>query len=72
MSVNYNKLWKLLIDKGWNKTTLKEKASISTNAIAKLGRNEHVSMETLEKICSVLNCNIGDVVDIIEEEINET
>ena len=68
MAVNYNKLWKLLIDKGLNKTQLKNKAQISTNAIAKLGKNESVSMETIEKICLALDCNIGDIVDVIEKE----
>lgn len=68
MAVSYNKLWKLLIDKGLNKTELKEKARLSTNAVAKLGRNEKVSMETIEKMCLALNCNVGDIVDVIEKE----
>ena len=67
MKPNYNKLWKLLIDKKINKTQLCELANISTNAMAKLGRNEFVSMESLYKICLTLNCNIGDIVDIIPE-----
>lgn len=62
MSVNYSSLWKLLIDKKMNKTQLRDAAGISTNAVAKLGRNETVSLETLEKICSALNCNIEDVM----------
>lgn len=49
MAVSYNKLWKLMIDQDLNKTQLKDKAQISTNAVAKLGKNEAVSMETLEK-----------------------
>lgn len=64
MPVNYNKLWKLLIDHNMNKSQLKEAAHISTNAIAKLGRNEPVSLETLEKICYALNCDIGDIVEL--------
>lgn len=68
MAVSYNNLWKLLIDKGLNKTELKEKARLSTNAVAKLGRNEKVSMETIEKMCLALNCNVGDIVDVIEKE----
>ncbi len=68
MAVSYNKLWKLLIDKGINKTTLKEIAKLSTNAVAKLGRNEKVSLDTLEKICLALDCNVGDIVDIIDEK----
>ena len=65
MAVSYNKLWKLLIDKKMNKTQLKETAGISTNAVAKLGRNESVSLDTLEKICKMLQCNIGDIVEFI-------
>lgn len=68
MAVSYNKLWKLLIDKGLNKTELKEKARFCTNAVAKLGRNEKVSMETIGKMCLALNCNVGDIVDVIEKE----
>ena len=63
MSVSYSKLWKLLVDKRMNKSQLREAAGISTNAVAKLGRNEPVSLETLEKICSALNCNIEDVME---------
>ena len=63
MSVSYSKLWKLLVDKRMNKSQLREAACISTNAVAKLGRNEPVSLETLEKICSALNCNIEDVME---------
>ena len=63
MSVSYSKLWKLLVDKRMNKSQLREAAGISTNAVAKLCRNEPVSLETLEKICSALNCNIEDVME---------
>lgn len=63
MSVNYSKLWKLLVDKNINKTELRIAAGISTNAIAKMGKNEAVSLETLEKICCALKCNIEDVVE---------
>lgn len=68
MAVNYNKLWKLLIDRGLNKTQLKDLAHVSTNAIAKLGKNEPVSIETLVKICIALECNVGDIMDIVNEE----
>jgi len=68
MAVSYNKLWKLLIDKGINKTQLKEKAGISTNAIAKLGKNETVSLSTLEEICKALSCSIEDIVEFVSEE----
>lgn len=63
MSVSYSKLWKLLVDKRMNKSQLRDAAGISTNAVAKLGRNETVSLETLEKVCSALNCNIEDVME---------
>lgn len=68
MSVNYNKLWKLLVDKGINKTQLREKANISTNAIAKLGKNEPVSMGTLESICETLACTVDDIMEFIPKE----
>ena len=75
MAVQYNKLWKLMIDKSMNKTQLKKAAHISTNAIAKLGRNEPISMDTLTKICSALHCDIGDIVEYVgddkEKNINE-
>lgn len=64
MAVNYNKLWKQLIDKKMNKTQLRAAAHISTNAVAKLGRNESVSVETLEKICRALKCDVGEIMEI--------
>lgn len=66
MAVSYNKLWKLMIDQDLNKTQLKDKAQISTNAVAKLGKNEAVSMETLEKICITLNCDVGDIMEFVD------
>lgn len=68
MAVNYSNLWKLMIDKNVNKTQLKEAAHISTNVVAKLGKNERISLETLEKICKALDCEIGDIVNIVDEE----
>lgn len=70
MAISYNKLWKRMIDQNLNKTQLKDKAQISTNAVAKLGKNEAVSMETLEKICSALDCNIGEIMEFVNEERN--
>lgn len=63
MTISYNKLWKLIIDKGINKTQLREKTGITTNELAKLGRNETVKMETLLKICNVMKCEIDDIVE---------
>ena len=63
MERNYKKLWILLIQKEMTKTELRKKAGISTNALAKLGRNESVPLETLEKICKALNCKLDDILD---------
>jgi len=60
MSVCYDKLWKMLIDKRMNRTELKDMAGISFNVLAKMGKGETVSLESLHKICKTLNCNIGD------------
>ena len=62
MDVDYRKLWKLLIDKGIkNKTDLIPMAGISTNILAKLGRGEYISMESMHKICKALECDVGDI-----------
>lgn len=71
MKVSYNKLWKLLIDKKMKKYQLRELAAISSNSMAKLGKDENVSMEVLIKICSALNCNIQDVCEFVEEDEDE-
>ncbi|MBS5916011.1 MAG: helix-turn-helix transcriptional regulator [Clostridiales bacterium] len=67
MARSYNKLWKLMIDKKMNKTQLRTAAKISSNAMAKIGRDESVPIETLEKICEVLRCDIGDIMDFLPE-----
>lgn len=71
MKVSYNKLWKLLIDKKMKKYQLRELAAISSNSMAKLGKDENVSMEVLIKICSALNCNIQDVCEFVKEDDDE-
>jgi DNA (cytosine-5)-methyltransferase 1 len=71
MAISYNKLWKLLIDKNIKKTDLRRVAGISTNVIAKLGRNDPVSMESLAKICAALNCDIADIVVMTAESNKE-
>ncbi len=68
MTVRYDKLWKLLIDKKMNRTDLKNTAGVSFNVLAKMSRNEFVSLESLCKICTVLACNIGDVMEFTENE----
>ena len=72
--LSYSKLWKLMIEKEINKTQLHDMANISTNAVAKMGKNKAVSLDTLGKICYVLNCDIGDIVEIIieREEQNDS
>jgi len=70
MIISYNKLWKLLIDKDMNKTQLGLATGISTSTISKLGKNEQVSMDSMLKICKVLNCNIGDIVDVVDDTQN--
>lgn len=68
MAVSYNKLWKLLIDKNMTKTQLCKAAGISTNAVAKMGRNEDVRVEVLAKICGCLECQLADIVEVLPDE----
>ena len=67
MAVSYTKLWKLLIDKNMSKTQLIKDAKISTNAMAKLGKNEDVRVEVLVKICNTVECNIEDIMELTKE-----
>ena len=67
MAVSYKKLWKLLIDKDMKKKELGEKAGISSASVTKMGRNGHVSTEILVKICSALNCQIEDIMEVVPE-----
>ena len=69
MSVRYDKLWHLLLDKKMSKTELRTLAGVSTNVIAKMGKNESVSLDTLAKICSALHCDIADVIEISNGEV---
>lgn len=64
MAMNYNKLWKLCIDKNMRRKDLREQAGLSTNVMAKMGKGGDVSTEVLRKICKTLNCRIEDIVDI--------
>lgn len=72
MAVSYNKLWKLLIDKNMNKTELKEASGISFNVVARMGKGDTVSMETIEKICFTLNCDIGDIMEVVNDTTTYT
>lgn len=65
MDVCYNKLFKLLIDKGWKKMEFAQKAGISQNTMAKISKNQYVSMEVLVKMCRTLECTFDDIVEII-------
>lgn len=66
--ISYKKLWKLLIDREIKKTELSEMANISMTSIAKLGKNENVNTEILNKICVALHCDVNDIMEIIEEK----
>lgn len=68
MAISYNKLWKLLIDKGISKTELKTAVRMSPNTLAKLGKNETVSLDVLVRICEILHCDIGDIVELIPDQ----
>lgn len=67
MGVQYNKLWKLLIDKKVKKSALTAMAGISDSTVSKLSHDQYVSLEVLERICRALHCEIGDVVEFTEE-----
>lgn len=67
MAVSYNKLWKLLIDNQMRKSDLGKAAKMSPNTIAKLGKNEPVSMDILMRICKVLHCDFGDIMEMIPD-----
>ena len=72
MDVCYNKLLKLLIDKRMKKTELRKMTGISPNTLTKLSNNEFVSMEVLVKICRALNCDVGDIVEVVQGSDSET
>ena len=68
MTFNYNKLWKILLDRNMMKTDLIREAKISTNSMARMGKNEDVRLETLAKIARVLDCKIDDLVDYSQND----
>ena len=63
MAVSYIKLWKTLLDRGMKRTDLISIAGISSNVLAQLGKDEHVAMESIEKICVALQCDVSDVLE---------
>ena len=71
MRFSYNKLFKVLIDKGIKKKELCEMAEISATSIAKLGHGGNVNSEVLLKICNALNCDVGEIMDFVRDDINE-
>ena len=71
MAISYKKLWKLMIDKEISAVELREKTGIAPNTMTKLRRDEEVSMTVLVKICKVLDANIGDIMDMIPQEVEK-
>ncbi len=68
MALSYNKLWKLLIDRGMTKTELRTNARISSNALAKMGKGGDVSTQVLDRICQYLDCELEDIAEVIPNE----
>lgn len=71
MSISYNGLWKMLIDKNLKKVDLIERLEISSSTIAKMTKNEVVSLRVLEKICRELHCDFGDIIRYVKDEEGE-
>lgn len=67
LSISYKKLWKLLIDRDMKKKDLREAAGISTASMAKLGKNENVNTDILIKVCKALDCDISDIMEIVDD-----
>lgn len=68
MTVSYKPLWHTLIEKDMNREDLKKEANITSNVVARMGRNEYINLESIEKICLALGCSIEDVVEILKEK----
>ena len=68
MAVSYKKLWKLLIDKNMKKKDLRLASGIATNALAKLGKNDRVTTDVIDRICCTLYCDVGDIMEIVDED----
>ena len=71
MSVSYKKLWVMLAERGWSKVDLRKNAKITPCILTKLNKNEVVSFTMLIKICEVLNCDIGDIVEVKKNNCTE-
>ena len=72
MAIHYNKLWKLLIDKNMKKKDLQRLSGVSSATITKLGRNENVNTEILQKICTALECDICDILEFVPDNIEKS
>lgn len=70
MGFCYNKLWKLLIDKNMRKVDLRDAIAITPATLSKLGKNQNVNMNVLSRICKELNCDIGDIVEYVKEDMS--
>ena len=71
-TVSYDKLWKKLIDKKWNRTRLKEESGISTASLAKLGKNANITTDVLVKICEALDCDVSEIMEIVNVDTSST
>ena len=71
MAISYKKLWKLLIDKDMMKKELRVRTGVSTTTMARLSKNENVSTEIVSKICSVLQCDVGDIMEFVPDKKEE-
>lgn len=71
MRISYNKLWKLLIDKNMNKQDLREASGISSASVAKLGKGDNITTEVLLRICTALECDISDIMEVVEDAPQE-
>ena len=68
MAFSYKRLWKVLIDKDMKKKDLQKAAGISATSITKLGKNENVNTEIIEKICTALHCDVCDIMEMIDDQ----
>lgn len=68
MAISYKKLWKLLIDRDMKKKDLMALSGISQSSVTKMGKNENVNTDVLVRICHALNCDIGDIAEIVAQE----
>jgi len=66
MTISYKKLWKLLIDKDMKKKDLQKAAGVSSASITKLAKNEHISTDIIEKVCNALQCDVSDIMEMVE------